>query len=343
MAATGRKTQSPKPKVQSPRASGPAIIAFRMHQPSDAAWPLIRAAAEAASRLDDIGADTRFTFTSARQLASVDAPATASLEWKAGTGWRSLLSQDHPFQSAFDLYLPMCSATAARPIAVGHLGQSLDAFIATHSGDSQFVTGSANIVHLHRMRALTDAVIVGSGTVVADNPQLTTRHVEGANPLRVVFDPARRVGLEPKYRVFTDTETPTLYFCARDLIRKGETHFGVAEIVSIDADDPRSDAALTRVFANLRMRGCPRIFVEGGGVTVSAFLQAGLLDRLHVAIAPLIIGDGRPAIRLAPQQKLRDCRRPQYRVFRMGGDMLFDCDLHSEAPESDDQQLTRII
>jgi len=91
------------------------------------------------------------------------------------------------------------------------------------------------------------------------------------------------------------------------------------------------------------MRGCPRIFVEGGGVTVSAFLQAGLLDRLHVAIAPLIIGDGRPAIRLAPQQKLRDCRRPQYRVFRMGGDMLFDCDLHSEAPESDDQQLTRII
>jgi len=314
-----------------------------MHQPSDAAWPLIRAAAEAASRLDDIGTDTRFAFTSARQLASVDTPETAALEWKAGTGWRSLLSQDHPFQSAFDLYLPMCSATAARPIAVGHLGQSLDAFIATHSGDSQFVTGSANIVHLHRMRALSDAVIVGSGTVVADNPQLTTRHVEGPNPLRVVFDPARRVGLEPKYRVFTDTETPTLYFCAKDLIREGETHFGAAEIVSIDADDPRSDAALTRVFANLRMRGCPRIFVEGGGVTVSAFMQAGLLDRLHVAIAPLIIGDGRPAIRLAPQQKLRDCRRPQYRVFRMGGDMLFDCDLHCEAPESDDQQLTRII
>ncbi len=100
----------------------------------------------------------------------------------------------------------------------------------------------------------------------------------------------------------------------------------------------------SEVFANLRRRGCARIFVEGGGVTVSAFLQAGLLDRLHVAIAPLIIGDGRPAIRLAPQQKLRDCRRPQYRVFRMGGDMLFDCDLHSDATDSvDDQQLTRII
>jgi riboflavin-specific deaminase-like protein len=325
-----------------------------MQQPSDAAWRLIRAAAEAARGLEDAAGASgiprnesgaaRFSLSSNGQLSPVSPPQDAVLEWNAGAGWRSLLPPDHPFQSALDLYLPICSATMARPIAVGHLGQSLDAFIATHSGDSQFVTGSANIVHLHRMRALSDAVIVGSGTVVADDPQLTTRHVDGPNPLRVVFDPARRVGRDPKYRVFTDANAPTLYFCARELIGKGETHFGMADVISIDADDPRSDAALAGVFANLRQRGCPRIFVEGGGVTVSAFMQAELLDRLHVAIAPLIIGDGRPAIRLAPQQKLRDCRRPQYRVFRMGGDMLFDCDLHSEAPVSeDDQQLTRII
>jgi riboflavin biosynthesis pyrimidine reductase len=66
-------------------------------------------------------------------------------------------------------------------------------------------------------------------------------------------------------------------------------------------------------------------------VTVSAFLQADLLDRLQIAIAPVIIGDGRPAIRLAPHARLSDCRRPRYRVFRMGGDVLFDCDLHGEA------------
>jgi len=320
------------------------IIPVCMQLPSDAGWPLIRAAAEAAPRLDDAGVAGRLTFTPDGQLTAVNtSDLTGTLEWNPGTGWRSLLPTDHPFQSLLDLYLPICSATRTRPIAVGHLGQSLDAFIATHSGDSQFVTGSANIVHLHRMRALSDAVVVGSGTVVADNPQLTTRHVEGSNPLRVVFDPARRVGRDPKFRIFSDAETPTLYFCARELIAPGESQFGTAQIVSIDAADPRSDAALAAVFADLRRRGCPRIFIEGGGVTVSAFMQAELLDRLHVAIAPLIIGDGRPAIRLAPQQKLRDCRRPQYRVFRMGGDMLFDCDLHSEAPESDDQQLTRII
>lgn len=294
-----------------------------------AAWPVLRAAAEVASLVE-----------AGRQAAP--AMLEGILEWEPDAGWRSVLPADDPRQSAFDLYLPICSATAARPIAVGHLGQSLDAFIATHSGDSQFVTGSANIVHLHRMRALCEAVVVGSGTVAADNPQLTTRLVEGPNPLRVVWDPARR--LNSRYRLFNEAEPPTLYFCARHLIAPGETQFGTATIVSIDEEDARSDAALASAFSVLHARGCHRIFVEGGGVTVSAFLQANLLDRVHVAIAPLIIGDGRPAIRLAPQQKLRDCRRPEYRVFRMGGDMLFDCDLHAEAVTGEnDQQLTRII
>jgi diaminohydroxyphosphoribosylaminopyrimidine deaminase / 5-amino-6-(5-phosphoribosylamino)uracil reductase len=314
-----------------------------MDQQNEAAWDLIRAAAAAAADLDAAGRVSRMVLGGAGGLESAG-DAEAVLEWQPGRGWHSLLSADDPRQSALDLYLPICGATAARPIAVGHLGQSLDAFIATHSGDSQFVTGSANIVHLHRMRALCDAVIVGSGTVAADNPQLTTRHVSGANPLRVIFDPVRRLGDATRFGLFTDTEAQTLYFCARELVQPGETTIGTAAVVPIEADDPRSDAALAGVFAELRRRGCPRIFVEGGGVTVSAFTQAGLLDRLHVAIAPLIIGDGRPAIRLAPRQKLRDCRRPQYRVFRMGGDMLFDCDLHSEAPDAaDDQQLTRII
>ena len=97
----------------------------------------------------------------------------------------------------------------------------------------------------------------------------------------------------------------------------------------------------------LRARGCARIFVEGGGVTVSAFLEANLLDRLQIAIAPLLIGDGRPAIRLRPPDALGDCHRPRYRVFRMGADVLFDCDLtagedQASRPDSE-PRITRVI
>ena len=218
-------------------------------------------------------------------------------------------------------------------MTIGHLGQSLDGFIATHSGDSQFVTGDDNIVHLHRMRALSNAVVVGAGTVATDDPQLTVRHVPGPNPLRVVFDPGRR--LTPTYRVFMDDSGPTLYICARTLVESGETRMGNATVVGVDCDD--ASGGVVEALQLLRARGCSRVFVEGGGVTVSAFLQADLLDRLQIAIAPVIIGDGRPAIRLAPHSRLSDCRRPSYRVFRMGGDVLFDCDLHADAEPHSEQ------
>ena len=248
----------------------------------------------------------------------------AAIAWRPGAGWEALLPSDDIRQALLELYLPICSATALTPITVGHLGQSLDGFIATHAGESQFVTGRENILHLHRMRALCDAVVVGAGTVAADDPLLNTRHVPGPNPMRVVFDPARR--LAPEYRVFSDGLAPTLYACARSLVSPGETHVGSATIVPLD--DER-DADVVQLMRVLRERGCRRIFVEGGGVTVSAFLEANLLDRLHVAIAPLIIGDGRPAIRLPARAALSECHRPRYRVFRMGGDVLFDCDLAS--------------
>ena len=72
---------------------------------------------------------------------------------------------------------------------IGQIGQSLDGRIATASGQSHYINGPAAIVHLHRLRALVDAVIVGIGTVTADDPRLTVRRVEGPSPARVVIDP----------------------------------------------------------------------------------------------------------------------------------------------------------
>ncbi len=300
---------------------------------ADAAWSMLRAASILAGELDRAARAEVFGQDEHEGLRRVppDSPDVA-LAWHPDTGWESRLPPGDEHSELVNLYLPMCSATAARPIAVGHLGQSLDGFIATPSGDSRFVTGHDNIVHVHRMRALCDAVVVGAGTVAADDPLLTTRLVPGPNPLRVVFDPGRR--LSATFRVFSDQAVPTLYICARSRIEAGESHVGDAAIAGIDHDDPADGA--TQVLQLLRARGCARVFVEGGGVTVSAFLEANLLDRLQITIAPVIIGDGHPAIRLAPHARLRDCRRPSYQVFRMGGDVLFDCRLREPADAVDD-------
>jgi riboflavin-specific deaminase-like protein len=266
------------------------------------------------------------------------------LAWQPQSGFALTLPAADVRHAIIDLYLPICSATDANPITVGHLGQSLDGFIATHAGESQYVTGEENIRHLHRMRALCDAVVVGAGTVAADDPQLTTRHVEGSSPLRVVLDPTRR--LAEHYKVFNDESAETLYVCTRARAREGETHVGRASLIALDEGPDGVDVG--EVLRALRVRGCHRIFVEGGGVTVSMFLEANLLDRLHIAIAPLLIGDGRPAIRLPPRTALSDCHRPRYRVYRMGGDVLFDCEIGADgndtaAPPDPQPPITRVI
>ena len=311
--------------------SSPTASALRDESALDAAWSLLRSASVLADRLDKGNRLEVFGEDEAEGLRPVPPEsAGAVLAWRPGVGWESRLCPDDARSELLSLYLPICSGTLARPLTVGHLGQSLDGFIATRSGDSQTVTGDDNIVHLHRMRALCDAVVVGAGTVAADDPQLTTRHVPGPNPLRVVFDPRRR--LTPAFGLFTDGTAPTLYICARSRLASGESHMGRAVIAAIDEGTPGDEAA--QALRLLHERGCARVFVEGGGVTVSRFLEADLLDRLQIAIAPILIGEGRPTVRFAPQVRLRDCRRPGYRVFRMGGDVMFDCDLSVQADAS---------
>jgi len=303
----------------------------RTNRLADEAWATTLAVARMTASLVTAGQPAAFALSDAGELVAVPwGTSGAVLMWRPVPGWEIALAEADPRRALLDLYLPICSATSASPITVGHLGQSLDGFIATHAGDSHYVTGPENLRHMHRMRALSDAIVVGAGTVAADDPQLTTRHVSGPSPLRVIFDPARRLG--DHYRVFRDDAADTIYVCARSQARPGESRFGRAALVPVDDVEGNVDAA--RLLQLLRNRGCFRVFVEGGGVTVSMFLEANLLDRLQVAVAPLIIGDGRPAIRLTPTATLRDCLRPTCRVFRMGGDVLFDCDLRAAEPEA---------
>jgi riboflavin-specific deaminase-like protein len=311
----------------------------------DEAWSVVLDAASHADTLERNHQPAALAIGADGRLHAVEAGhPDAVVAWRPHAGFELLLAADDPRRALIDLYLPICSATDRNPLTVGHLGQSLDGFIATLSGESQFVTGEENILHLHRMRALCDAVIVGAGTVAADDPQLTTRYVSGPSPLRVVLDPTRR--LAEHYKLFHDDSAITIYVCARSLVRAGETQIGRAAILGLDEGPDGIDVG--DVLRALRARSCHRIFVEGGGVTVSMFLEANLLDRLQIAIAPLLIGDGRPAIRLPPRTTLSDCHRPRYRVFRMGADVLFDCEIgpdgnNAAAPSNPQPPITRVI
>jgi riboflavin-specific deaminase-like protein len=264
--------------------------------------------------------------------------AVQEIQVLAAKNARMATGSDDPLAStAFDELYGTLRDAAAIPVTVAHLGQSLDGFIATRSGDSRFVTGRANLVHLHRMRSLCDAVVVGAGTVAFDDPQLTTRLVPGPNPLRVVIDPQRTLGAH--YRLFTDGAAPTLVACGLSRLGKrapgpgipgGTMRHGRAELLGVGETGTGLD--LAALLAALRLRGLARIFIEGGGQTVSSFLTAGLVDRLQIAVAPFLIGDGRPAIRLPPPAQLGDCARPARRVYRMGEDILFDFDLATPRP-----------
>ena len=241
-----------------------------------------------------------------------------------------------------DLYLPLCNAHTSSPITVGHLGQSLDGYIATHDGDSFYVTGPDNIRHLHRMRALCDAVVVGAETVAADNPRLTTRLVPGDSPTRVVLDPRGR--LSPSHVVFTDTTTLTLVVRDETKCAASSTRFGNAEVLRMSVRD--GELVLGSLMAALRERGMNAVFIEGGGTTISHFLRYGLLSRLQVTVAPLVIGCGRPGIRLDGDTRLDDCLRPLSRLYRLGADMLFDLDLRRPAmprPIDVDDDLERVL
>lgn len=248
---------------------------------------------------------------------AADSGSPGRVRW-SGSRWETGLDVSEPL---LDLYLPLCQPLNGRPRLLGHLGQSIDGYIATASGDSGYVNDPENIRHLHRLRALHDAVVVGAGTIAADNPRLTTRRVEGPSPVRVVLDPRRR--LPATAGVFSDSAAETVLVVAEST--GGASRHGQAEVLFVPAKDHVFD--LRVLVGRLAERGLERIFVEGGGATVSSFLEAGLLDRLQIAVAPVLTGRGRPGLRLPPQARMQDCPRPVHRAFEMGQDILFDCEL----------------
>ncbi|MBP1847119.1 riboflavin-specific deaminase-like protein [Rhizobium petrolearium] len=223
--------------------------------------------------------------------------------------------------SCLTLYKPI--ALRDGPFVLAQVGQSLDGRIATPAGDAQNVSGSDGIAHLHRCRALVDAVIVGVGTVVADNPSLSVRAVRGRSPVRVVVDCNGR--MPERAKMLHDGGMPALVVQADDVPLRNGKH----EIIRLPR---RADGGLSPrdILAVLTERSLTTVLVEGGARTISRFIDAELVDRLHVSVSPIIIGSGPTGIRLPPIDRLSEARRPKIQVYNIGTDILFDCNLRIE-------------
>lgn len=174
-----------------------------------------------------------------------------------------------------------------RPRVTLKLATSLDGRIATASGESKWITGEAAREQGHRLRAAHDAVLVGVGTVLADDPQLTVR-LPGRpvdQPLRVVLDSTLRT--PPTARVAVEG---TLILTA------GDTRpVGSAEVVQVDSKAGRPAPAA--VLKALRARGVGSVLIEGGGEVAAAFVAAGVVDAIEWFRAPILLGgEGRPCV-----------------------------------------------
>lgn len=178
--------------------------------------------------------------------------------------------------------------TQQRPFITLKYAMTLDGKIATETGDSKWITGEEARTYAHRLRKQHDAVLVGIGTVLEDDPELTTRLVRGKNPVRVVLDSSLRISL---MATVLNPVAETIIFAGEDAdVVKGEALAALpnVEVVRLPLEGGRLPIA--QVVQKLAERGLTSLLVEGGSAVHGAFFDAGLADRVCAFIAPKLIG-----------------------------------------------------
>lgn len=208
-----------------------------------------------------------------------------------------------------------------RPMVALKLAASLDGRIAAATGDSRWISNERARTEAHRLRACHDAVAVGSGTALADDPELTCRlpGLEESQPVRIVFD--RRLRLPPGSALARTADRGPVWVLTSpraDPTRRRELEARGVEVIV--APEPFLRSAL----AELARRGLTRLLVEGGGTLAAALLLEGVVDRIHLVHAPLLLGsDAVPAVGALGVERV--ARAPRFRAVEsvdLAGDRL---------------------
>ena len=224
------------------------------------------------------------------------------------------------------------------PFVTVKYAQTLDGRIATRTGDSKWISGPQSLKFAHRLRSRHEAILVGINTVLADDPQLTVRHVRGMNPLRIIVDSNLRIGTAA--RVLSDggaKRTIIATLDSADRARIGELERAGAEVWRFPArrrPDLQKDHILEtgsrvdikKLLIKLGGRSIKSVLVEGGAGITTSMLSEGLVDRLVVAVAPKLIGTGIESIGdLGITQLSHALTFSSMAIKHSGDDIIFDC------------------
>lgn len=210
-----------------------------------------------------------------------------------------------------------------RPYVIVKVAQSLDGRIATSNGNSQWITQQEARVIGHRLRAEVDAVIVGGGTVRADNPALTVRHVKGQNPYRIVVTSSgdlpsscKLVSENDDYRTILAAPVKTVERLSKVKRNRGVIFWSVKTSKSGLLD-------LTDLLVSASKFGIGTMLVEGGSQLAGSFLRSGLVDKYVAFVAPMILGEGIPAVSDLHPRKIDDgIRLVDVTTERVGADVM---------------------
>jgi diaminohydroxyphosphoribosylaminopyrimidine deaminase / 5-amino-6-(5-phosphoribosylamino)uracil reductase len=218
-----------------------------------------------------------------------------------------------------------------RPRVTVKIAQTLDGRVATITGESQWITGPEARAAGHMLRAEHDAIMVGVGTVLADDPALTVRDAAGRDPMRVVLDSALRTPATA--RLFQSSEAGVVLACGEDAPTGPEAALidAGAHVLRVAMEGGR--VSLPAALAAIHDLGIRSVLVEGGPTVVTAFLRERLVERLAVFIAPMVMGAGTGAVGDLGVEHLADAIRGMVTgIERVGTDVLVRVDL----PELED-------
>lgn len=218
------------------------------------------------------------------------------------------------------VFEPLRQTGANNMMVVAQIGQTLDGRIATVTGQSKYINGEDGLGHLHRLRALVDAVVVGVETAIADDPLLTVRLVQGQSPARIVIDPRGRLATHAK--VWRQDGVRKIWITSED-----QTVSAPPEVENLVLPLTAGQIDPRNLLQTLKQIGISRVLIEGGAKTVSRFLQAQCLDHLHLIVAPIVMGSGRPSFELPPILHMDQATRMKTSTHVLGLDVLFDCNL----------------